>query len=153
MERIECEKCYHSEFEDDDKLRCRLKKCQPDYEDMREAEEIRRQYKTLEIDHFEKFFAVKYPPRECDGYVLTAMVGIYNGMLFWKEDVTYQFLEEVKNIEKAYDEKVFKITHNWWGEKTERDYEVLSEPLPTKRLYYSKSMERYSEANYVLYNP
>lgn len=39
MERIECEKCYHSEFEDDDKLRCRLKKCQPDYEDMREAKE------------------------------------------------------------------------------------------------------------------
>ena len=34
MERIECEQCYHSHFEDDDKLRCRLKECQPDYEDM-----------------------------------------------------------------------------------------------------------------------
>ena len=39
MERIECEKCYNSHFEDDDKLRCRLKECQPDYEDMREARE------------------------------------------------------------------------------------------------------------------
>lgn len=125
-----------------------------DFEQMeREAEEIRKQYKTLEIDHFDKFFAVKYPPRECDGYVLTAMVGIYNGMLFWKEDMTYQFLEEVKNIEKAYDEKIFKITHEWWGEKAELNYEVLSEPLPTKRLYYSNSMKRYSEANYVLFNP
>ena len=38
MERIECEKCYHSEF-DNDKIRCKSKKCQPDYEDMREAKE------------------------------------------------------------------------------------------------------------------
>lgn len=125
-----------------------------DFEQMeREAEEIRKNYKTLEIDHFDEFFAVKYPPRKCDGYVCTAMVGIYNGMLFWKENITYQFLEPVKNLEKAYKDKVFKITHEKWGEKAECDYEVLSEPLPTKRLYYSKSMKRYSEANYVLYNP
>lgn len=125
-----------------------------DFEQMEiEAEEIRKQYKTLEIDHFDRFFAIKYPPRECDGHVLTAMAGIYNDMLFWKEDVTYQFLKEVKNIEKAYGEKIFKITHEWWGEKAELDYEVLSEPLPTKRLYYSNTTNRYSEANYVLYNP
>ncbi len=34
MERIDCEKCIHSEFYDDDKLRCSLKKCQPNYPDM-----------------------------------------------------------------------------------------------------------------------
>lgn len=39
MDRIECEKCYHSDLDDEDKLRCRLKRCQPDYEDMREARE------------------------------------------------------------------------------------------------------------------
>lgn len=38
MKRIDCDKCNHSEYEGD-KLRCRLKKCQPDYEDMREAKE------------------------------------------------------------------------------------------------------------------
>lgn len=36
MKRIDCEKCSHSEFEGD-KLRCRLKKCQPEYSDMKEA--------------------------------------------------------------------------------------------------------------------
>ena len=39
MKRVDCEKCVHSEFIDADKLRCRLKKCQPEYEDMREARE------------------------------------------------------------------------------------------------------------------
>lgn len=37
MKRIDCEKCIHSCFEDGDKLRCRLKKCQPEYEDMQEV--------------------------------------------------------------------------------------------------------------------
>lgn len=36
MNRIDCEKCFHSHFEGE-KLRCRLKHCQPEYEDMREA--------------------------------------------------------------------------------------------------------------------
>lgn len=39
MKRIDCEQCLHSEFEENDRLRCRLKKCQPDYEDIREAKE------------------------------------------------------------------------------------------------------------------
>ena len=36
MQRIDCEKCLHSEFEGE-KLRCRLNKCQPEYSDMKEA--------------------------------------------------------------------------------------------------------------------
>lgn len=36
MNRVDCEKCRNVDF-DDEKIRCRLKKCQPDYEDMREA--------------------------------------------------------------------------------------------------------------------
>lgn len=39
MKRVDCEKCVHSNSIDADKLRCRLKKCQPEYEDMREARE------------------------------------------------------------------------------------------------------------------
>ena len=38
LKRIDCEECINSEF-DGDKVRCRLKKCQPEYEDMREARE------------------------------------------------------------------------------------------------------------------
>lgn len=124
-----------------------------DFEQMeQEAKKIREQYKTIEINKFDKFFAVEYPPRECDGHILYAMVGIYQGMLFWKEEYTYQFLETVKNVEKAYKDKVFKITHEWFGEQQERDYKVLDKPLPVERLYYSNLRKIYSEAEYVQYN-
>lgn len=45
MERIDCEKCRNGHFEGD-KLRCRLKKCQPDYEDMQEeiSEAVKENY-------------------------------------------------------------------------------------------------------------
>lgn len=39
MERIDCEKCIHSFFEENDKLRCSCKDCTPDYPDMKEARE------------------------------------------------------------------------------------------------------------------
>ena len=121
-----------------------------DFEQMeKEAAEIRKQYKTIEIDKFDKFFAVQYPPRGCDGRILYAMVGIYQGMLFWKEDYTYQFLEAVKNVEKAYKDKIFKITHALNG--NEINYTILDKPIPTKRLYWSKK-GFYSEAKYVQVN-
>lgn len=127
-----------------------------DFEQMeKEAEEIRKQHKTIEIkpDDFEKFFAVKYPPRECDGRILYGMVGIYQDMLFWKEEVTYQFLEKPNNLEKAYKEKLKRITHRYEWDEKECEYEVLKKPIPTHRLYYSESKELYADAEYVLYNP
>lgn len=44
MKRVDCDKCWHHEYEEDNssdepKLRCRLKHCQPDYTDIREAKE------------------------------------------------------------------------------------------------------------------
>ncbi|MCM1246794.1 MAG: hypothetical protein NC293_14240, partial [Roseburia sp.] len=113
----------------------------------KEAAEIRKQYKTIKVDRFESFFAVEYSPRECDGKVLCAMTGIFNGMLFWKEDMTYQFLEPVKNIEKAYKEKIHKITHEWWNQKSETVYTVLDAPIRTNRLYWSEH-GFYADARY-----
>lgn len=127
-----------------------------DFEQMeKEAEEIRKQHKTIEIKPHEldKFFSVKYPPRWCDGHILYAMVAIYKDMLFWEEDVTYQFLEKPKNLEKAYKEKVKSITHLYSFDKNEREYEVLDEPIPIRRLYYSKSRDLFADAEYVLNNP
>ena len=60
-----------------------------------------------------------------------------------------KFFEKVKNVEKAYKEKVFQITHEWYGEKKERDYQVLENPIPIKTLYYSNSRKCYAEAGYV----
>lgn len=119
-----------------------------DFEQMEiEAQEIRKLYKTIEIDKFDRFCAVQYPPRKCDGHILYAMVGIYNGMLYWKEDITYQFLEPVKNLEKAYKDKVFSITHNSVN-KEERPYTLLTEPIQTERLYWSIH-GYYASARYV----
>lgn len=39
MNRIDCENCLHSDFDDQDRLRCGLKKCQPEYSDMKETRE------------------------------------------------------------------------------------------------------------------
>jgi hypothetical protein len=116
----------------------------------KEAEQERKKYKTIEIDKLEKFFAVEYPPRECDGHILNAMVGIFDGMLFYKGDVTYQFLEKVANLEKEYSKKVYEMTH-YFDEL--RDYKELEEPIKTRRLYWSNTKKLYSDARYVLYNP
>lgn len=43
MERIDCEKCVNGHFYNGDKLRCRLKRCQPDYADMQEARQALRE--------------------------------------------------------------------------------------------------------------
>ena len=37
MERIDCEHCFNSEFYDGDKLRCKLMRCNPRYEDMEDT--------------------------------------------------------------------------------------------------------------------
>lgn len=124
-----------------------------DIEEMqREAEIERNKYKTIEVNVFDKFFAVEYPPSQCYGHITTAMVAVFQGMLFWKEDCTYQFLEYCKNIEKEYKKKVHIITHEY-NSNEKREYTVLNEPIKTKRLYYSKTGNLYSEAKYVQYNP
>ena len=131
-----------------DSGRCFNSNDRTDFEQMeQEAQEIRKQYRTIEIDKFDRFYSVQYPPRKSDGRVLYAMVGIYNGMLYWKEDITYQFLEAVNNIEKAYKDKVFLITHNWW-DKAPREYTKLEEPIQTERLYWSRH-GFYASAQYV----
>lgn len=116
-----------------------------------EAAEIRKKYITVEIDHFDKFFAVEYPPRFVDGAIRYAMTGVYNGMLFWKKNVTYQFLQPEKDIEKAYKKMCFEITHESWGEHKEVPHKVLDKPIPTNRLYWSRH-GFYSEAEYVATN-
>lgn len=130
------------------------KDARTDFEQMeKEAKENREKYKTIEIDKLDKFFAVEYQPRKSSDYIDCAIVGTYHGMLFWKDTITYQFLEPVKNLEKAYKEKVFDFTHDRISKK-EMEYKVLDKiPIQIKRLYYSNTGKCYSEARYVQYNP
>lgn len=83
MKRVDCENCFHSEFEDGDKLRCRLKKCQPEYEDMRETKiALRLSFPGSFINDNEEFIADKksnqwFILRDCE----------------YPEDVEYKVLE------------------------------------------------------------
>ena len=65
-----------------------------------EAEENRKKYKTIIPQNLSERITVEYEPRDCDGKILWAQIGIIGNMLFWKKDVTYQFLEPYKNEKK-----------------------------------------------------
>ncbi len=117
----------------------------------REAEEIRKRHRTIEIDGFDRFLAVEYLPEGQVRKPTHAMAGIFRGMLFWKEECTFQFLKPVRDIEKAYQKKVHDIIHRNWGSRGEREYTVLTEPIKTNRLYWSRH-GFYADARYVEVN-
>lgn len=123
-----------------------------DFEQMeKEAKENRKQYECIEInvDELENLFICEYPPRKSDGHILYGMVAIYNGMLYWKEDVTYQFLDVVKDIKKAYGKKKKELITDIWGK--EREYKELEAiPFEIKRMY-RKREDRYAEIRYMWY--
>lgn len=52
----------------------------------------------------------------------------------------------------AYKEKCFNITHELYGEKLERQYKILDEPIPTRRLYWSNKNGFYADAEYAQIN-
>ena len=61
MDRVDCEKCLNGEFYDDDKLRCRLKNCQPDYSDMAEIRKaLLDSFPNSFINEHNEFIAQKY---------------------------------------------------------------------------------------------
>lgn len=58
MKRIDCEKCLNSEFYGTDRIRCRLKKCQPEYADMKEVvEALLKAFPGSFINHNKEFIA------------------------------------------------------------------------------------------------
>lgn len=99
------------------------------------AEENRKKYKTIIPKNLSKLFAVEYEPRECDGVVLWAQIGILDNMLFWKENITYQFLEPYeseKKLMKAYKEHKKRIIEDGYGK-----IKILETEHEMRRLYWS----------------
>jgi len=123
-----------------------------DFEQMeKEAVENRKQYEYIEInvDELENLFICEYPPRESDGHIMYGMVAVYHGMLYWKEDMTYQFLDAVKDIKKAYKKKKKElITDIWEKEREYKELEVI--PFEVKRMYKKKE-DRYADIRYMGY--
>ena len=116
----------------------------------RRGAEIRSRYKTIELNPYdlEERVTIIYKPRESDGYVVKAQIGIYDGMLFWKENWTYQFLEPhkgEKRLKKAYKSHYEKMVER------KGSFTIVEEPIPIKRLYYSRN-GFYAEAAYVRTN-
>lgn len=115
------------------------------------AEKARNQYKTIVPKKLSRRLTIEYAPRECDGRVLWAQIGILDNMLFWKEDVTYQFLEPYDSKEKLmkeYEEHKKNILDNFNGH---RRYQFIDREYPMRRLYWSEH-GFYADAEYVKFN-
>ena len=122
-----------------------------DLEELRQqAEENRRQYETIEPKNLERRITVKYPPLCPGGGTLWAQVGIFQGMLFWKESITYQFLQQCKNekeLNRDYEKHKKQILEEFGGSAV-----IVEEEHPMRRLYRSKAANGYADAEYVKFN-
>lgn len=112
------------------------------------AESEREKYTTIIPENLTERITVEYEPRECDGVVLWAQIGIIDNMLFWKEDVTYQFLEPYdseKKLRKEYEKRKKNILDK------RLKYLILEQEKPMRRLYLSNK-GFYADAEYVSHN-
>lgn len=115
-----------------------------------QAEENRRQFEIIEPKNLERRLTVERPPTHPGGGTLWAQIGIFQGMLFWKESITYQFLEYCKNekeLNKKYEEHKKRILEEFGGKAV-----VVPNEHPMRRLYRSKCANGYADAEYVQYN-
>lgn len=113
---------------------------------LKEAEEERKKYKTITPCNLSERITVEYEPRKCDGSVLWAQIGIYENMLFWKEDMTYQFcvpFETKKKLMKEYEKHKKEILDN-----TYCAVHILDKEKTMRRLYWSNH-GMYADAEYV----
>ena len=116
---------------------------------IRLANEERKKYKTITPCNLSERITVEYESRKCDGIVLWAQIGIFENMLFWKEDVTYQFcvpFDSEKKLMKEYEKHKEKILDD-----TYRAVHILDEEKPMSRLYWSRH-GLYADAEYVSTN-
>lgn len=118
---------------------------------MQQAEENRNNYETIIPVNLEERLTVEYPPRKSDGKVLWAQIGIFQGMLFWKECMTYQFLERCKD-QKDLQKKYQKHKNNILSDFGKTAPVIVDEEKPMRRLYKSKAANGYADAEYVQFN-
>lgn len=117
---------------------------------LKTAEEERKKYKTIIPSGLSERITVEYEPRKCDGVVLWAQIGIFENMLFWKENTTYQFcvpFYSQKELMKEYENHKKKILDNTYCAA-----HVLEKEKPMRRLYWSNRRGMYADAEYVKTN-
>lgn len=115
---------------------------------IRIAEQERTKYKTIIPKGLSERITVEYKSRHT-GAILWAQIGILENMLFWKEEVTYQFLEPYdseKKLRRAYEDHKKKIINDPYNE-----YKVIEKEHEMERLYWSRH-GFYADAEYVKTN-
>ena len=103
-------------------------------------------YKTIVPENLTDRITWQYT-RRCDNRPMWAQIGIMDGMLFWKDGVTYQFLEPYDTLEKlkrAYNAKKKEIECNM----NISHAEIIPNEHPMRRLYWSHH-GFYADAEYV----
>lgn len=113
------------------------------------ADRERKKYKTIVPCNLLERITVEYEPRKCDGVVLWAQIGIFENMLFWKEDMTYQFcvpFDDEKKLRKEYEKHKKEILDD-----TYKAVRIMKDEKPMRRLYWSRK-GYYADAEYVSTN-
>lgn len=113
------------------------------------ADRERKKYKTIVPWNLSERITVEYAPREGDGVVLWAQIGIFENMLFWKEDMTYQFcvpFDDEKKLRKEYEKHKKEILDDTYCAVS-----ILEDEKPMRRLYWYKH-GFYADAEYVSTN-
>lgn len=113
------------------------------------ADRERKKYKTIVPRNLSDRITVEYAPREGDVKVLWAQIGIFENMLFWKENMTYQFcvpFDDEKKLRKEYKKHKKEILDD-----TYKAVRILEDEKPMRRLYWSKH-GYYADAEYVSTN-
>lgn len=113
------------------------------------ADKERKKYKTIVPWNLSERITVEYEPRKCDDAVLWAQIGIFENMLFWKEDMTYQFcvpFDDEKKLRKEYEKHRKEILDD-----TYCAVRILEDEKPMRRLYWSNH-GFYADAEYVSTN-
>lgn len=103
-------------------------------------------YKTIVPENLTDRITWQYT-RRCDNRPMWAQIGIVDGMLFWKDAVTYQFLEPYDTPEKlkrAYNAKKKEIEYNTNISRAE----IVPHEHLMRRLYWSRH-GFYADAEYV----
>lgn len=114
------------------------------------ANEERKKYKTIVPCSLSERITVERRPRRGGGAARWAQIGIFEGMLFWKEDVTYQFcvpFDSKKKLMEEYEKHKREILDDAYCE-----VHIMDEEKAMRRLYWSGRCGMYADAEFVQTN-
>ena len=118
MERIDCEHCFNSEFYDGDKLRCKLKKCNPKYyEDIFDKEETDRMKLPNDvIEIVEKCGDFDEFSEEDREYIVAQIDELYEGFFEDLSVINVAIVDEPERKHQGYGQYCDQHSVGWTGD-------------------------------------